>query len=488
MRKKRLGFSLVELLVVLAVIAILSALMIPAIRSAFQSARRTRAMSYMRQIAMAYMATVYDGEGTKAGIMINKEGATAHDWIKVLAKRGYFNDPSLVMFDFDYLVKSSLNQANIMGMMGWILGTMPRRIYDISRQDLDEGFAKKPLSIVVVAGEISAQEAMPIVWTRGLNEQGYWNEPQGPQGGVFGTAGGIVAFNDGSTKWFDDLHGSDCLLYKWNTKVSTFNIFECFSPDVLVLDWQRSLCSGISTSSASGQEGNGSEEVQGNTDENEGIVSLPENDNGDPLGDPEDSSSVGTEEPAETTPSYESLVPEIDFQNNDLMSAAEASGVGDVLEGIWDVYEQLDLGSGADNGSVDGGISRAFEALAKALSDVGISIDRSEEVQVLYWSGFLGDDGMYYTDNQDVMGRDPVEDAEAVLSTLSGIDATLAEAYDNLDIAQKLQFAAVIEAFSSGDHSQSIDTHSDGMKLARAYLANQFWIAAMRHTISGGAG
>jgi hypothetical protein len=241
-------------------------------------------------------------------------------------------------------------------------------------------------------------------------------------------------------------------------------------------------------SSVSGQEENASGEDQGNMDENEGIVSLPENDDDDPSGYPEDSPSVGTEEPAETTPGYESLAPEIDFQNSDLMNAAAASGVEDVLKGIWDAYEQLDLGSGADNGSVDDGISRALEALVEALSGVGISIDVNEETQVLYWSGFLGDDGMYYTDNQDVMGRDPVEDAEAVLSTLQDIDVTLAETYDNLDTTQKSQFAAVIEAFSSGDSSQSIDVHSGGAKLARAYLANQFWMAAMRRTISGGAG
>jgi prepilin-type N-terminal cleavage/methylation domain-containing protein len=487
MRRKQLGFSLVELLVVLAVMAILSALMIPAIRAAFQSARRAKAISSMRQIAMAYMHYAYDSENGIRDIILG-EGATAHDWIKVLAKRGYFNDPRLVMFDFDYLVKSSLNQANIMSMMGWILGAMPRRIYDVSRQDLDEDFAKKPLSIVVADSEISAQKAVPIAWTRGLNEEGYWNESQGPQGGVFGTSGGIIAFNDGSAKWFDDLHRGDCPLYKWGTKESVFNIFECFGPDVLVLDWQRVLHSGISVSSASGQEGNGSGEVQENTDENEEIVPSPEDDNAVPPGYSEDSSSVETGKPSGTSPDYESLALEIDFQNNDLVNAAAASGVGEVSGGILDAYEQLSLGSGADNGSVDGGISRALEALAEALNNVGISIDKDEEAQALYWSGFLGDEGVYYTDNQDVMGRDPIEDAETVLSTLQDVDVRLAEAYDNLDTTQKSQFAAVVETFSSGNSSQSIDDLSDGTKLARAYLANQFWIAAMQRTISGGAG
>ena len=170
------------------------------------------------------------------------------------------------------------------------------------------------------------------------------------------------------------------------------------------------------------------------------------------------------------------------------MTAAAASGVEDVLGGILNAYEQLNLGSGADNGSVDTGISRAFEALAEALGDVGIPIDRDEEALMLYWSGFLGDDGANYTDNQDVMGRDPIEDAETVLATLGDVDARLSDAYDSLDTAQKSQFAAVIEVFSSGSSSQDIDDDSPGAKLARAYLANQFWMAAMRRTISAGAG
>ena len=291
MKMKRQGFSLVELLVVIATIAVLSALIVPAIQFALQSACQTKATSYMKQIAMAYMAVIHSGGDTKTGITVDKDGATAHDWIKVLAKQGYFNDPRLVMFDFDYLVKFSLNQANIISIMGWILGAMPRRIYDVSRQKLDEDFAKKPLSIVVAAGGISTQGAVPIAWTRGLNERGYWNESQGPQGGIFGISGGIIAFSDGSARWFDDLHGDDDPLYRWDTQESVFNIFECFGPDILVLDWQGVLHSSISASLTSGQEKDDSGEVQEDADENEEDISSPENDS--PSGYAGDSSSVG---------------------------------------------------------------------------------------------------------------------------------------------------------------------------------------------------
>jgi len=51
--KFRHGFTLVELLVVIAIIAVLIGLLLPAVQSARESARRTQCMSNMRQIALA---------------------------------------------------------------------------------------------------------------------------------------------------------------------------------------------------------------------------------------------------------------------------------------------------------------------------------------------------------------------------------------------------------------------------------------------------
>lgn len=56
-RKKRynLGFTLVELLVVIAIIGVLVALLLPAIQSARESARRTKCTNRLRQLAIAVM-------------------------------------------------------------------------------------------------------------------------------------------------------------------------------------------------------------------------------------------------------------------------------------------------------------------------------------------------------------------------------------------------------------------------------------------------
>jgi prepilin-type N-terminal cleavage/methylation domain-containing protein len=54
-RKKRRGFTLVELLVVVMIISILVAMLVPAVQSARETARRTSCQNNMRQIALGIM-------------------------------------------------------------------------------------------------------------------------------------------------------------------------------------------------------------------------------------------------------------------------------------------------------------------------------------------------------------------------------------------------------------------------------------------------
>jgi prepilin-type N-terminal cleavage/methylation domain-containing protein/prepilin-type processing-associated H-X9-DG protein len=60
MRTRKSGFTLVELLVVIGIIAILVSLLLPSLNRARESARRTQCLSNIRQISMAFF--MYTGE------------------------------------------------------------------------------------------------------------------------------------------------------------------------------------------------------------------------------------------------------------------------------------------------------------------------------------------------------------------------------------------------------------------------------------------
>lgn len=64
MQRRRAAFTLVELLVAIAVIAILAALLLPTLAKARERARRARCASNLRQIAMASFMYVDDHEHT----------------------------------------------------------------------------------------------------------------------------------------------------------------------------------------------------------------------------------------------------------------------------------------------------------------------------------------------------------------------------------------------------------------------------------------
>lgn len=224
------GFTLVELLSVVAIIAILIAFLVPATGKAINLTKKTRDSNHLRQIALGYTIVMAENMGNTE---VLTQANNLYEWAGELAKEADLNDPSFWINKED----PALN-----ALKGELL---PTYIGSFEHQQwaLNPSFKKFPLSITVATGQISSRNpsTTPIVWTRGLKPDGTWASENEETPGVYGSKGGFIAFLDGHIEWYQNLSKNGGQLFHWKTRKPTKNIYEAIGPGAYVLDYQKKL-------------------------------------------------------------------------------------------------------------------------------------------------------------------------------------------------------------------------------------------------------
>jgi prepilin-type N-terminal cleavage/methylation domain-containing protein len=256
MHRKRRGFSLVEIVIVLAILGILMSVAFQGVSHLSEAARKAKAISSLRTIANAYRQYMEDtGHPIRwKDLDAVTDGTSGYDITliaAVLAKEGYLNSVGAWAWDFDYRLRKYLRDE----------GTMPTRICDIQRDGggkvtsakVSASFRGKggfPISVCAMVASDSCTNddffknasEIPIAYSRGLRDgntaPGTWADSKinFDLGGVFSSRGGFIVFLDGHVEWYSNLGTGDrCALKKYDTNAMTNKIYEALPKGGMLL-------------------------------------------------------------------------------------------------------------------------------------------------------------------------------------------------------------------------------------------------------------
>ena len=85
--RSRLAFTLVELMVVITIIAVLAAILLPAIGNVMRYADNLQCRNNLKQIAMSVMSYTTDYQGAIPPTMVKRKGGKIYYWCNLLAMR-----------------------------------------------------------------------------------------------------------------------------------------------------------------------------------------------------------------------------------------------------------------------------------------------------------------------------------------------------------------------------------------------------------------
>lgn len=201
------GFTLVELIAVIAIIGVLAALLFPTVTGIQNRAKRTQASSNLRQVTLAYLN--FSNSGGTSRKMTTANTPDIYTWASRLSRYGGLNDASV------YFVSGDPAHDTLSAIP-------PVVLEDVSNlTSVSPDFSGSPLSYSTARNLPASAPASstPIIWTRGLESAGDWSDDS-PFGGKVGHLG----FVDGHVSQYETLRdeegGSSGLLLVLNSKTA----------------------------------------------------------------------------------------------------------------------------------------------------------------------------------------------------------------------------------------------------------------------------
>ncbi|MDR0418268.1 MAG: type II secretion system GspH family protein [Puniceicoccales bacterium] len=181
-RREKGGFTLIELIVVIAIIGILMAFVLPSISGVLERSRRSAAQNSLKQIANAYI--MYREENGGFSKLDGNAVNDVKDFALVLAQSGFLNDPNCYIFPSDAAARS-INKIKRNTIVHGDGKTFTECWTQTGRDDCFSVF------IAIDLPESCLPNTTPIAFSRGLCDEN--------------AKSGFIAFLDGKVKWFDDI-------------------------------------------------------------------------------------------------------------------------------------------------------------------------------------------------------------------------------------------------------------------------------------------
>lgn len=238
--RKNLGFTLVEIIFVITIITILLSLLLPAMSSVRESARKVKDVSNLGRIAGAWKEyTITRGYGkmplsselygTQFAMLLSGCGPNFGQGVGAGRVGGCILNDANVYVSQDDKYASKVKMENIGrliddGAWYWL------QPWQGTNNALSSGSSSEIWSYCVVWGldPFLPLDTTPVAFSRGLKDNGLWDETYG----LYGAKGGYVAYADGHVSWIDG--DKPVQFLKTDESGYTNNILEALPADVYI--------------------------------------------------------------------------------------------------------------------------------------------------------------------------------------------------------------------------------------------------------------